>query len=59
MKVSFPKGPKRDFPPPQLRMETDSVPETLCYLEYRTVDKFKIPAIPDAIQHHQNRLEFT
>jgi hypothetical protein len=40
-------------------METDPVSETLCSLEYQTMDKAKNPVIPTVMQHHQNPLEST
>jgi hypothetical protein len=40
-----------------LRMETDSLCETLCYcLEYQFMEKCGFLAIPNAILHHQRLL---
>jgi hypothetical protein len=39
-----------------MRMETNPVSETLCFLEYRTMDKVQKPIIPSLIEHRQNSL---
>jgi hypothetical protein len=44
---------------PHLRKEIEAVTETLCSLEYRTMDKSKNPVIPRVIHRLQNPLEST
>jgi hypothetical protein len=43
------------YPLPHPRTETDPVPETLCSLEYRTVDKVQKPSNPEC--YRQSPLE--
>jgi hypothetical protein len=43
----------------QLRGGTDPVSETLCSLEYRTMDKSEYPVILSVVDHRQNPLEFS
>jgi hypothetical protein len=44
--------------PHHLKAETHPVSETLCYLEYRMIQKCpKIPVIPNILHHHEKPLE--